>query len=201
MWRDKKHIGFITLAMILMAVTVILTLGMDLYAAELSSNPMNRPAAVSQAATEFPSCRYGVNYGSSVDNASQVEWLDDLGSGWHANFGTDAGGEAPNGSEFVPLIWVQQHKQGSTYLPTYSVTPPLTDAGLGQLIDARPGALWIVGNEVDRGAELGVTPQGDTLPHIYAKVYHEVYHFIKNRDPTALVAKSGLVEVTPGRLQ
>jgi hypothetical protein len=63
-------------------------------------------------------------------------------------------------------------------------------------IQNRPGALWIVGNEVDR-----INIQGDTYPDVYARAYHEVYNFIKERDPSAQVAISGLVQVTPGRLQ
>ena len=39
------------------------------------------------------------------------------------------------------------------------------------------------------------------MPEIYADAYHDVYHFIKDRDPSARIAISGLVEVTPGRLQ
>ena len=38
-------------------------------------------------------------------------------------------------------------------------------------------------------------------PDIYALAYHDIYAFIKQRDPSARVAPSGLVEVTPGRLQ
>jgi hypothetical protein len=60
-----------------------------------------------------------------------------------------------------------------------------------------------VGNEVDRGPDPGqtVVNQGDTHPEIYARAYHDVYQYIKNRDPLAQVANSALVQVTPGRLQ
>ena len=96
---------------------------------------------------------------------------------------------------------MQQHIKNGVFLPTYSITPRLNDQGLGQFIDARPGVLWLVGNEVDRGSQPDRIPKRGTYPHIYAKAYHDVYHYIKDRDPTALVAISGLVEVTPGRLQ
>jgi hypothetical protein len=36
---------------------------------------------------------------------------------------------------------------------------------------------------------------------VYAQAYHDIYHFIKARDPSARVANAGLVQVTPGRLQ
>jgi hypothetical protein len=56
--------------------------------------------------------------------------------------------------------------------------------------------LWIVGNEPDRRMA-----QDDLCPQQYAEAYHDVYHFIKDRDSTAQVAVTGLVEVTPGRMQ
>jgi len=39
------------------------------------------------------------------------------------------------------------------------------------------------------------------MPDVYAMAYHDAYHFIKERDPSAQIAISALVEVTPGRLQ
>jgi hypothetical protein len=91
------------------------------------------------------------------------------------------------------------HPQTGARLPEYYLqTQPLTDApgGLGPIIAANPGHLWLVGNEVDR-----VHWQDDLMPDIYAEAYHDVYHFIKERDPSAQIAISGLVEVTPGRMQ
>jgi hypothetical protein len=201
MKRDKNYVVIIAFTLLFTALTIALTYGLDLNGAESSFDPVNRPAAISLSTNEFPGCRYGVTFGSTVDRSSQVEWLDDLGAGWYSSFSTEAGGEAPNGSEFVPLIAVQQHRRDGDYLPSFNIIPPLTEAGLGSLIDARPGALWIVGNEVDRGPQPGSIDQKGTFPDIYAQAYHQVYHFIKDRDPTAMVANSGLVEITPGRIQ
>ncbi len=39
------------------------------------------------------------------------------------------------------------------------------------------------------------------MPDLYAEAYHDIYHFIKDRDPSAQVAISGLVRISPGRLQ
>lgn len=146
----------------------------------------------------YPNCRYGV---ATLGN-DQVQWVDDLGAGWHLNFGLTSA-SATNGAEFVRVIKVKQDKTASgDYLPSYTVTPPLTDSGLGQLVDAYPGSLWIVGNEVDRGPDPGLTTvdQGDMYPGMYARAYHDVYHFIKARDPLAQVGNSALVQITPGRL-
>lgn len=144
-------------------------------------------------------CRFG----AATMDESQVNWLDDLGAGWYFSF-TESMPPAPNSAEFVPLISVKQKKNPEgLYLPDYTVNPPMTEDRLGQLVDDRPNSLWFIGNEVDRGPNPGETEggQGDTFPDIYAQAYHDIYYFIKQRDPTAQVAISALVEVTPGRLQ
>ncbi|MGH2538316.1 MAG: hypothetical protein ACRDHL_13045 [Candidatus Promineifilaceae bacterium] len=144
-------------------------------------------------------CRYGV---AALDD-SQVDWVGDVLAGWYLNFGSDSV-PASNAAEFVAVITVRQNKTAEgEYLPSYTVAPPLTPTHLGALVASRPGRLWLVGNEVDRGPNPGETQsvQGDTFPDVYARAYNEVYHFIKQYDPTALVAVSGLVQVTPGRLQ
>lgn len=66
---------------------------------------------------------------------------------------------------------------------------------IGPLIDANPGSLWLVGNEPDR---TGI--QDSRTPEEYAVIYHDVYYFIKQRDPTARVAIGGIVQPTPLRL-
>lgn len=144
-----------------------------------------------------PNCRYGV---AAYGNA-QMPYLDVLGAGWYVNF-VASSPPAGNGAEFYHVIRVKQDKSGATYLPGYTISPDFP--GLANLIDSNPGEIWIVGNEVDRGPDLPGDPnrvQDDTHPDVYAEAYHDVYHFIKQRDPSALVANSALVQVTPGRIQ
>jgi hypothetical protein len=146
-----------------------------------------------------PSCRYGATALSKL----QVDWLPALGTGWYLNFWPD-GYSGPSTARFVPVIKVHQDKNACQYLSTYSIYPALADNQLGSLIAAHPSALWLVGNEPDRGPNpencLGKA-QDDTYPEVYARAYHDTYTFIKAKDPTAQVAIAGLVEVTPGRLQ
>ncbi len=74
------------------------------------------------------------------------------------------------------------------------VYPALTEASLGNLVRAMPGSIWIVGNEPDRGPSPGSCSQGaqgDTFPEVYARAYHDVYAFIKQRDPSARIANAG----------
>jgi hypothetical protein len=144
-------------------------------------------------------CRYGVaGWGAALENAPS------FASGWYLTFSAGVIPPGPSDAEFVQVIRVRQNKDDCTYLEGYSTYPNLTDTGLGKAIDANPGSLWIVGNEPDRAPSppsCTAGAQDDTYPEVYAQAYHEVYHYIKQRDPTAQVAIAGLVQVTPGRLQ
>ncbi len=64
---------------------------------------------------------------------------------------------------------------------------------VGSLIDRHPGSLWAIGNEQDRDLQDGRTPAQ------YAVIYHDVYHFIKQRDPTSRIAIGAVVLPTPLR--
>jgi hypothetical protein len=72
--------------------------------------------------------------------------------------------------------------------------PNVTWDQLGQVIAARPGSIWIVGNEPD------VTWQDDTTAEAYAGIYHDVYTFIKEHDPSAQLAIAGVAQPSPLRL-
>jgi len=176
----------------------VLPLRLDNGQMELSASPWGEVAA-SEIITGEASCRVGV-----VSRGTEhVKLVDDLGAGWFVFFGGFSD-SATNGAEIAPVIDVRQKKDAQgNYLDDFEVSPPLTVAGLGGLVDYNPGVLWLVGNEVDRGPNPGghSVGQGDTFPQVYARAYYSVYHFIKDRDPTAQVAISGLVEVTPGRLE
>ena len=136
-------------------------------------------------------CRYG----TAGFNAHMLSWLPTFGTGWYVNFSSTT--PISNGdSEFVPIIRVRQEKINGVYQDDYYTIPALTDAALGTQIAANPGALWLVGNEPDVAAV-----QDDTYPGVYARAYHDVYSFIKQRDPSAQVGIGGLSMATPGRLQ
>jgi hypothetical protein len=60
-------------------------------------------------------------------------------------------------------------------------------------IQANPGSYWIVGNEPDVRWQDNVTPQR------YAEIYHEVYSFIKERDPETKLVIGGVTQPTPLR--
>lgn len=58
---------------------------------------------------------------------------------------------------------------------------------------AHPGSFWLIGNEPDVRWQDNVTPQR------YAELYHELYTFIKERDPEAKVVIGGVSQPTPLR--
>lgn len=64
---------------------------------------------------------------------------------------------------------------------------------LAATVAARPGNVWVVGNEPD------VIWQDNITAPRYAELYHEVYTFIKERDPSALIAVAGVSQSTPLR--
>jgi hypothetical protein len=65
------------------------------------------------------------------------------------------------------------------------------------MVSRNLGHYWLVGNEVDVHNPV----QDNTMPQVYARAYHDIYHYIKRVDPTAKVAIAGLSMMTPGRLQ
>lgn len=139
---------------------------------------------------------YNCRFGATPLAGNQFPWVDTLKLGWHLNFRALPQEATSQQSEFIHLVSIKQNMNGSTYLPTYTVFPALTNSNLGAIVNDNPGKLWLLGNEPDVPIV-----QGNTFPEVYAKAYHEVYYFIKQRDPSAQVAIGGLSMMTPGRLQ
>jgi len=59
---------------------------------------------------------------------------------------------------------------------------------IGRMVDANPGYLWFIGNEPENPCRLGGNYSRD-----YARIYHDLYYFIKQRDPTSQVGIGGVV--------
>ncbi len=137
------------------------------------------PEPMSESAATAPNCRYGVT--ASSKGAGDVAALK---IGWVVSFGASKPSWLPARVAHTPMIRLKQNRdEAGRRLPTYTASPALTTSGLGRQIQANPGSIWIVGNEVDR-----VFWQDDLMPEIYADAYHDAYHFIKQTDPTAKVA-------------
>ena len=156
----------------------------------------------SQDATVATNCRFGA---AQVPDALESRpWLPTLAAGWYANF-TPYGGSLP-GVEYVFTARLRQVRDGDIRYPEYTVLPPLVDTyeedgvihpGMKRYLEANPGAIWLIGNEI----EIDNYRQDNIMPDLYAQAYHEIYHYIKSIDPTAKVAIGSVTMATPGRLQ
>ncbi len=149
---------------------------------------------------KLANCRYGV-----TSNTGQAHIIPKIGAGvfyrWEADWPTPL---PENGAELLRMIRPRQRKTSSgQYLPYWYTKVRLND-DLAEIIRSDPGAVWLIGNEPERGPNPGetYTPRTDDIhAGIYAEAYHEIYHFIKSIDPTARIANAGLIQITPTRLQ
>lgn len=65
---------------------------------------------------------------------------------------------------------------------------------IDSVIEKHPGSIWVVGNEPD------VIWQDNVPADRYAHIYHDVYAYIKERDPLARIAAGSVSQPTPLRL-
>jgi hypothetical protein len=111
--------------------------------------------------------------------ASAAKPLSELRPGWYLTWGT----AAKAGGTFAQMVRV----------PRGQIVPKL--AAIAQIAQQNPGALWLIGNEMD------VIWQDNATPDQYAAAYHDVYATLKQADPTSRVAIGGVSLPSPLRLQ
>jgi hypothetical protein len=129
-----------------------------------------------------PSERFGT--GANLQEGAIEDYdVSQLRAGWYLDWGTRLDPPHPAGMEYVQMVRISE----GTYPPGL--------AALGDIVDNNPGSLWLIGNEPD------CIWQDNSLPSEYAAAYHELYNFIKGRDPSAQVAIGGIVQPTPLRLE
>lgn len=86
-------------------------------------------------------------------------------------------------ADVVPWQVIRLSERGASIQP----------ARLEAAVRARPGAIWVIGNEPD------VIWQDNVTPQRYAEIYRDLYTRIKQLDPTARVAVGGVATPTPLR--
>ncbi len=126
--------------------------------------------------------RFGVGVNGSYGHIEDYD-VASLKTGWYSNWKTGVAPALP-GLDYVQVIAAKP----SAYPPDW--------ASLATAVHINADTLWIVGNEPE-----GVYGQGERTPAEYARIYHDLYTFIKNIDPDAVVAIGGVIEPTPLRLQ
>lgn len=132
--------------------------------------------------------RFGVNvalqYGAITDYDVQR-----LLGGWYVDYRFTPTPALPCGFRYVQMIRVD----AKSYPPEAEL--PQNHELLAQAVRANPSSIWLIGNEPDtRG-------QDERLPADYARMYHNLYFFIKGIDPNARIAAGNIVQPTPLRLQ
>ncbi|MGC9467704.1 MAG: hypothetical protein ACP5HS_03870 [Anaerolineae bacterium] len=136
-----------------------------------------------------------------------------LSAGWYLQFTTNPAPPQPMGIEHVQVVrlhqnlecefWTTRDRDVCPYSdpPTYTIWSP--SGGIPAIRDiaaANPGALWLIGNEMDRPDWDG-GGQDEMLPELYAHAYHEIHGAIKAADPTAQVAIGGVIQATKVRME
>lgn len=121
--------------------------------------------------------RFGVcvslKYGAMEDFAASGLHL-----GWYHDYRFQIRPPRPGGVDYAQTVW--------GYPPDWKA--------LAAAVLLNRGSLWFVGNEPDN------KHQDPHPPDEYARVYHDVYWFIKRLDKSALVAIGGISQPTPLRL-
>ena len=124
-------------------------------------------------------------FGMGVPNPRlfKREVAEELGLGWYLAWKTFEHPRQPGSVEFWQMIRVREEG----FRPN--------KATIQRVIQANPGATWLIGNEPD------VIWQDNVTPARYAEWYHELYYLLKEADPTCQVAIGGVTQPTPLRLQ
>ena len=120
--------------------------------------------------------------GFGISTSADPEyWAALLGGGWYLDWSVKV---VPAN---FPVHWqmIRVH--------TNCITPSMRDIRLAA--QQIPGQVWIIGNEPD------VIWQDNVPAFQYARIYHDLYSFIKETDPTASIAVAGISAPTPLRLK
>ena len=173
---------------------VVAVIGLCLGACVLVWWMVEQPGALAETKPQstvafdpYPNCRFGVTTGSDLLDYDVAS----LNAGWYLNWTTWMSPPHPGGAEYMQMVRLTQDGNG------YAVSPPTTT--LLSLVDAHPGATWLIGNEPD-----GFPLAADTdsmYPDIYARAYHDLYYLVKNRDPSAQIAIGAIIQPTPLRFE
>ncbi len=149
------------------------------------ATPTATPAPIPPAApiVQAPySLRQRVGVGVPLPNRA-TNPLSELRPGWYLNWGTSKSPGRPGGAEYAQMVRI----------PRGAIAPDL--ATITQIAQKNPGALWLIGNEMD------VIWQDNATPEQYVAAYHDVYATLKQADPGSRVAIGGVSEPSALRLQ
>lgn len=139
--------------------------------------------AYGQSCQAFPNPTARFGYNVALDNGHTIDSYDvaALNGHWYLDYFTQLVPSQPAGMRYAQMI-----------RPPFWRQTTMTNT-VEAILANNPGTLWIVGNEPDRDKQDGLTPTE------FATFYHDVYTFLKARDPESRVAIGGVVQSTPLR--
>jgi hypothetical protein len=140
----------------------------------------------------YPNPRDRFGFDSTKDDPLTDYDVALLNAGWYSDWGASLNPAHPDRLTYVQLL---RFTAGSDPHDPAQVTISPNRGTIAQIAAANPGSLWLMSNEPDS------LYQGNPIyPDVYAHVYHELHHYIKTLDPTALIANGGIVQPTPCRM-
>jgi hypothetical protein len=137
---------------------------------------------------EMRLCRLGVG-GSDIASYN----VGPLRVGWYMDWNAETRPTRPGGIAYAQTVRLAQ--TGPSGSDAYQIKLP-NPADIPAIVQANPGAMWIIGNEPDRRKY-----QDNLEPQVYAHAYHDLYYQIKGLDATAQIVAGNIVQPTPLRLQ
>lgn len=142
-----------------------------------------------QSCPPYPSPHLRIGYNVARDGNVDITDYDavQLSAGWYHDYSMRIAPPQPGGIAHHQMI------RGAGRTTPESIQQLLPQ--IGRIVDASPGDFWIIGNEPDRSGQDGLTPSQ------YARFYHDIYYFIKQRDPSSHLAIAGIVQPTKLRLR
>ncbi len=134
-----------------------------------------------------PHLRFGSLLGGHRLNSLETLDVERIHLGWHVEHFYTNPAPPPPGIENVFVI----------HLPPYNFVYENYVERVTTAVQANPGAVWSIGNEMDRPGPF----QNAQFPEVYAEIYYQLYTLIKSVDPTAQVSIGGIVQPTELRLR
>jgi hypothetical protein len=129
----------------------------------------------------YPNCRFGVTARQNISTFDTAA----LNIGWYVDWGISAVPVEPGNIEYVQMVRVRQDGTSG-----WDFRAEQSWSTISTAIANNPGSIWLIGNEPDSPF------QDDMVAESYAQAYYDLYHFIKDQDPTARLGISGVVQPT-----
>lgn len=159
-----------------------------------------------------------IGFGTFMTDTRMFPDTRGLYAGWYVDWRVRTHPPRPSNIDFVQMVRLHQKLDESVnynattkcaigitadrticpYLnpPAYETEPTLDVIKMAA--KRNPGAVWLIGNEMDR-VDWSGGRQDEMTPELYAKAYRDMYLLIKGVDPTARLAIGGMIQFTPLR--